>query len=440
MPWKVLYLAHHFPPIGGAGVHRSLGNVQMLRAHGFDITVVTGAGAQLDGWSPEDRALVADVPSDVGVNRVVERVPGEPSPVRARARRWAAQPAPWTRRWVAGAEDLGMRAGDGADLIYASCVPYETAWVGARLSQRLAIPWIADLEDPWAFDEMRVHATALHRLIDFRRMSRALSTAAAIITCAEEAAARIRARLPGPPGRVVASVPIGFDAQAFAAAPAHETPGMLRIVHTGALHTELGLAHRRSEQWRRRLGGSSVGVDILTRSHAWLLDAVDMLLERRPELRGRLEVVLAGKLSGADAEVIGRRPYVKTPGVLSHRETVGVMRSADVLFLPMQAMPGGRRAGIVPYKTYEYLAARRPIVAAVPAGDARDILARRPNASVVDPADTLGIVRALDGWLQRAPVADVAPPADLDRRASVAAIAEVMRGVAGEEPRFSRAA
>ena len=61
------------------------------------------------------------------------------------------------------------------------------------------------------------------------------------------------------------------------------------------------------------------------------------------------------------------------------------MRSADLLFLPMHDLPPGRRAGLVPYKTYEYLAAERPILAAVPDGDARDILSRVSHATLCRP-------------------------------------------------------
>ena len=62
------------------------------------------------------------------------------------------------------------------------------------------------------------------------------------------------------------------------------------------------------------------------------------------------------------------------------------MRSADLLFLPMHDLPPGARAGLIPYKTYEYLAAGRPILAAVPDGDVRDMLARSRTSRWYAPA------------------------------------------------------
>ena len=70
------------------------------------------------------------------------------------------------------------------------------------------------------------------------------------------------------------------------------------------------------------------------------------------------------------------------------------MRSADLLFLPMHDLPEGTRAGLIPYKTYEYLGARRPILAAVPDGDVRDMLAPLERVWLVRPAD-------VDGWPRR---------------------------------------
>jgi hypothetical protein len=73
---------------------------------------------------------------------------------------------------------------------------------------------------------------------------------------------------------------------------------------------------------------------------------------------------------------------------LPHDETIALMRSADLLFLPLYDLPLGRRAGIVPHKTYEYIGSRRPILAAVPDGDARDLLAGSGAAVLCRPTDT----------------------------------------------------
>ena len=120
---------------------------------------------------------------------------------------------------------------------------------------------------------------------------------------------------------------------------------------------------------------------MLTRSHVFLVEAIARAIAADPALEGRIELHLAGELTAEDRAIAERHAFVRTPGLLAHRETVALMRSADLLFLPMHDLPPGTRASLIPYKTYEYLAAGRPILAAVPDGDVRDMLAPLPRVA-----------------------------------------------------------
>ena len=434
---RVLLVARFFPPLGGAGVHRSLGSARHLPEHGYDVTVLTGSGGGLDRWSPEDPGLLAGLPEGTVIHRIPGPEPTDPRWTR-RAERLLMTRTPWIRWWLDGVVRHGLECGRDADLVYVSCGPYETAYAGARLAALLGKPWIADLEDPWALDEMRVHPTALHLRVDRRRMRRALSTASAVVMCAPEAAARVRRSFPGLAAGDVAGIEIGFDSGAFRAPRGAGGPGApFRIVHTGSMHTDLGQRHRRSRRARRVLGGLPEDVDILTRSHVFLLEAIERVLAEDPSLAGRVELHLAGDLTAADRAASAGHGFVRDHGSLPHAQTVALMRSADLLFLPMHDLPAGTRAGLVPYKTYEYLAAERPILAAVPDGDVRDMLAPLAHVSVVRPADVAGMARAIREWMARAPVESVTQGVgspelrELERRCVVGRIAGVLDGVLG---------
>jgi hypothetical protein len=112
------------------------------------------------------------------------------------------------------------------------------------------------------------------------------------------------------------------------------------------------------------------------------------------------------------------------------------MRSADLLFLPMHDLPRGVRAGLLPYKTYEYLGSRRPILAAVPDGDVRDMLEPLPSATVVRPADAAAMTEILLERLGRGREPDAERPTVYERSHSVARIAAVLDAV--RERRTSR--
>jgi hypothetical protein len=69
-------------------------------------------------------------------------------------------------------------------------------------------------------------------------------------------------------------------------------------------------------------------------------------------------------------------------------------RDADVLLLFMQERPGAE--AVVPAKTWEYLAAERPVLALVPpAGAAARELRAAGAAEVVAPRDAAGAQRAI---------------------------------------------
>jgi glycosyltransferase involved in cell wall biosynthesis len=57
----------------------------------------------------------------------------------------------------------------------------------------------------------------------------------------------------------------------------------------------------------------------------------------------------------------------------------------------MHNLPPGRRATIVPGKTYEYMAAGKPILATFPDGDARDYLEKAGTAYLCRPNDINGM-------------------------------------------------
>jgi glycosyltransferase involved in cell wall biosynthesis len=249
-----------------------------------------------------------------------------------------------------------------------------------------------------------------------------------------EAAHALHTGFPDLNGRPVRAIPNGFDPADFAGAEPARTGERFRIVHTGYLHTALGMSG--SGRARRLLGGSAAGVDILARSHVHLMAALEHIAATDSGLASTIEVHMAGVLSPADRSVIGSGVTVCEHGYVEHSRSVELMRSADLLFLPMHDLPAGRRATIVPGKTYEYLAAGRPILAAVPDGDARDLLAETPQARLCRPADAAAmeaIIRAeAAAWRERGPVpTQVAPEllARFERRSLAAELAAVLDAV-----------
>jgi glycosyltransferase involved in cell wall biosynthesis len=296
------------------------------------------------------------------------------------------------------------------------------------------VPWIADLRDPWALDEVMAYPTALHRARELRRMRGLLASAKAVVMNTPEAAREVNSFPEMRTTRVV-SIPNGFEPADFDGPPPTRTDDAFRIVHTGYLHTELGREHQRTARLRHALGGTLGSVDLLTRSHVYLLEAVQAL-RRSGATGGRdIEVHLAGVMSDADREVAAV-PGVHLHGYLPHADTIGLMRSADLLFLPMQNLDGGTRSRIVPGKTYEYLASGRPVLAAVPDGDARDLVGSTPGHWLCRPDDVDGMAAAITAQAKLKQAGDPGPgmPAGFERysrHALAGELAALLDDVAG---------
>jgi Glycosyltransferase Family 4/Glycosyl transferases group 1 len=397
---RFLFVAYHFPPIGGAGVQRAVQLCRHLPAHDYEPVVLTGPGEPEYRWTPRDLALAAGAEPATDVHRVSGPEPERDGAWRGRAERWLRVTMRWQRWWAENALDLARRAGRDCDLVYASLAPYQTAETATAIAKELRRPLVVDLEDPWALDEMMVFPTDLHRWRERARMRRVLQAADVIIMNTEEAARVARETFPELADRVVA-IPNRYEADDFRGPAGARRDDRFRIVHTGSMHTDLGWAQRRSSGRRRLLGGAEPGVDFLTRSHVFLLEALDRLADERPDIASTVELHLAGVLTEEDMRVAAASRFAHVQGFLSHRETIALVQSADLLFLPMHNVSAGARARIVPQKTYEYVASGRPILAAVPDGDARRLLAEAGTARLCRPADIAGMAAIVTDEVQR---------------------------------------
>lgn len=387
---KILFIAHHFPPIGGAGVQRALAFVKHLPACDFKPLVLTGAG-QLDGrWTPEDESLMAQVSKETPIFRT--GLAGQDSGNRHSRRKSALLQL--------GSEVIRDHQ---PAIVFVTMSPFADAGVAGELAKRHHLPWVADLRDPWALDEFQVHRSFWHRHRERGRMRAALASASLVIMNTPESLKRLLSSFPEFHGRAT-SITNGYDSDDFEAKLPQQSSGRFTIVHSGFLHTRAGL-HQRHHRWQYRiLGRAERGVSLLPRSHYYLMKALERWVQDDPKLADVVKVVLAGALTETDKRLVEQSSVarlVEFTGYLSHAESLRLVRGADLLFLPMQTLASGQRATIVPGKTYEYMASGRLILAAVPEGDAKDFLTLCGTAKLCEPDDVEAMVALLKDAFHR---------------------------------------
>ncbi len=310
--------------------------------------------------------------------------------------------------WAKEVEALGEKIliEQKIDLIFVTMSPFQCAKSAAALSKKFNVPWVADLRDPWALDETRVYTSSVHRFLDICKMRKDLKSADMIIMNTPEAQKCVREKF-GWHNKNIRSLTNGFDVEDFISQKDHTRNEKFTIVHTGGLHTKTGLEIIQKKGLYFLLGKLDINVEILTRSHYYLIKSLEQLVEKRPDLASMIKVIFAGKANDADLEIATLSKIsncIEFRNYVSHNESVDMLLGADLLFLPMHDLPDWRRSTIVPGKTYEYMAAGKPILAAVPNGDAKDFLAECGTALICGPKNTEEmqekIEKSFDSWVK----------------------------------------
>jgi glycosyltransferase involved in cell wall biosynthesis len=106
-------------------------------------------------------------------------------------------------------------------------------------------------------------------------------------------------------------------------------------------------------------------------------------------------VRFAGDFRAADreyAESLGLGDRLELLGYVSRRRSLELQRDSEALLLLIPES-GGRGRGVLTGKIFEYLAAERPILAAVPTDGAAADLLRETGAGTVVPPDDVDAIR-----------------------------------------------
>lgn len=228
------------------------------------------------------------------------------------------------------------------DLIYASAPPYTTLLVGASLSRRFGIPWVAEFRDRWVDDPY--YGKHPLRLALERRLERwTIDSAAGIVTVSDPWATAFRAKFSKP----TATVLNGFDPDDYPLSPASaaQGDGRLRILYTGAIYA----GRRDPTPLFKALAGFGPDADRIR----------VQFYGTRPE-----DILPLARAAGVEH-------LVEMHASVPYRRSIELQRTADVLLLLQWDDP--REQGNVPAKLFEYLGAMRPILGigydgGVPAG------------------------------------------------------------------------
>ena len=390
---SVLMLCFYFPPFARSGGMRSLQFGKRLVERGWDVEILAA-----------DPALYSSSIDPASVAKGYESLPwakvthvGLPAERRGRAhsrkREFVATLTdPWRlegemmRHWVDAATDAArtiLRQRPDT-VLYVGMQPYAAALVGLRLQRELGTRWVADLADPWTLDEVTAYSSWLHYRRQQGAFRRVLREASAVLANTPDAAAAIAAFEPRVRDRMTV-VTYGYDQGNV---PAEQPPpprdgGPFVLLHLGAIEVT-GAAERRRNPLRYR----PYTTDIAARGTHYLLQALELVRQRRPELFARLRLrVVSARTDNEFAAVRdrGMAEQFEWTGMLANKVAMAEVGKAHAALLLQQGAPAGHRLRTVRAKSYEYMALGKPVLACVPAGDGADFIARYGRGIACDP-------------------------------------------------------
>lgn len=354
---RILLISYCFPPHNVSAAVRTGLLAKHLVLQGHDIRVVSAAGqtfpADMEVQIP--RHLVEYVPAGDNAGMPLYAL-SQRRPPRSRWGQWLwhdlARPlGRWVfgaimalslpdehGRWRRRAVQVALRTCETwvPDVVYASALPYSSLMVGAELHARTGLPWIAELGDMWVdrYDLGNFRPRWL-RPVDAFLEHRTLRSAEGVVVLTDRDRKALERRY-AMPIRV-----LRHGCESTPTVPAVGQPrgdDCLRVVYTGSLVAKY-------------------------RDPGLLLDALRSL---GPEGR-RVRFVYYGGSAQMVHDMARERgvdDLVETHGHVPHAEALVAQRSADMLLQLLWADPA--QPYVVTGKLYEYLGARRPILAVGP--------------------------------------------------------------------------
>jgi glycosyltransferase involved in cell wall biosynthesis len=401
----VLMIDYYFPPLAGAGVHRTLGYLRHLEEFGWTPIVLTARSGEHNFYDP---SLLQWIPAGLQIKRTRSIEPVRfsrqvlagasrnrssgsnytgVSPEKSLAR--LARLGSWILfpdrhiGWLPFAVWTATRLRRSSiDMIYSTSTAVTSHLIAYALKTLWRKPWIADFQDPWTAEYDFNFPSPLHRRA-------ALALERLIVRHADRV--------------TVTTKPMKEIFRRKYPAVAHEK---FQVIHMGFdPETLTGI----QETTRQKFTVTHFGTFYGTRSPGPFLHALGTSVQREPALKDTTQVRFFGAfeprmrtLAEDLIKAYALNTVVELLPLVAYRDGMQQLMNSDVLLLVTD--PGGCGRDLIPSKIFEYFGVGRPILALTPEGAVAELV-REAQAGVVVRPDDVDAIRdaivALHGQWRR---------------------------------------
>ena len=392
---KVLIVTYYWPPAGGPGVQRWLKFVKYLPEFGVEPIVYIPENAH---YPLKDPSFVEEIPENVkvycypikepyGLARIFFRKKTQrisAGIIRSKNQSLVEKCMLWIRgnffipdarkNWVAPSVKFleGVIEKEGLETIITTGPPHSLHLIGLQLKKNKSLKWITDFRDPWTsigyHKKLRLTARSKRKHKQLER--EVMAQADHIITTSETTLMEFM-EISETPGTVITN---GYEGDYDGGVPLDSN---FTLSHIGSL-----LSGRNPKNLWKVLS--------------------ELVLENR-DFDQKLRLQLAGTVSDDILESIksyGLWDNTELLGYLSHKEALALQRRSQVLLLV--EIDSEETRGILPGKLYEYMAAKRPILALGPKlWEANRIISETRSGSTFDHTDEKHLKNVILEWFKQ---------------------------------------
>ena len=382
---RVLIITYYWPPAGGPGVQRWLKFVKYFRDFDIDPVVYIPENPH---YPITDDDFVSEIPGDI---EIVKRPIKEPygfarifskkktkqmssGIISGRKQSFIEKLMLFVRgnffipdarvSWVKPSVSFFKTylIENNIDTIVTTGPPHSLHLIGLQLKREMDVKWLADFRDPWTtihyHKSLRLTAASerKHKMLE----SEVLNTADTIVVTSPSTKLEFEAITIKP----IMVITNGYDMKP-------ELPA--------AIDSKFSLAH--------------IGSLLSDRNPKILWKVLSEIASEIPTFLDDLEIRLAGAVSEDVLESIAAfrlKEYTVYSGYVAHREALQLQSRSQILLLIEMDRPETR--AIIPGKLFEYLAAKRPIIALGPEGsDIKNILEETKSGEFFNYRDEIAL-------------------------------------------------
>lgn len=383
---KALIITYYWPPAGGSGVQRWLKFVKYFRDFGIEPVVYT---VENSNYPILDESLIKDVPQGI---EILKQPIWEPNNLFAFFGKKKTESAgflnpnpslfgkilqyiranyfiPDARKfWVKPSTNYLIKylKSNKIDVVITTGPPHSMHLVGLNLKKELNIKWIADFRDPWTeidyFQQLPLTKKSIERHQSLEK--EVLKNADAVLVVGKTMGEKFRKF-----NSNVVTITNGFDEVITDSIV--ELDSKFTVTHIGLMNAD--------------------------RNPKILWEVLTEIISENIEFAADFELKLIGKADASVIDDISKYRLSKNVHVIdyvTHDKVVEFQKKSQVLLLIVNNVPSAK--GIITGKIFEYLMAKRPILAIAPInGDVSEIIYETNSGTIIDFDDKIGLKKAI---------------------------------------------